>query len=192
MHKLRTTWELDRYHAELLNSRIRTNKVAGALSVIFWGHISGKKAKLNPPYAMAKVKRAVTSSRFCSVRIASYVSEAARLIRRKKYGEAVLRLTNVPQLGFAFASKVCAFISGENCGVIDSVIVKKYSHFGFHTRSGFVTKSQWNAAAYDRYCRYLQKSADSLNRAGVKLRWRDREGKTYLWRAVDVERALYG
>lgn len=190
-HKFRTTAELDYYHSGLLNSKLRIHKVAGVLSVIFWGHVSGKNGRPNPSFALAKVNRAIGSAKFCSTRVANSVSEASRLINRKRYGQAVLKLTAVPQLGFAFASKVCAFISGDECGVIDSIIVEKYPQFGFHTRGRYVTKHKRNAVAYDKYCRYLQNAAKGLNRIGKKSFWRDLDGNAYPWRAVDVERALY-
>ena len=82
--KLRTTAELDKYHASLLNSKLRMHKVAGVLSVIFWGHVSGKNGRINQPYAHAKVKRATGSSEFCRSRVAACVSEASRLIDRRK------------------------------------------------------------------------------------------------------------
>lgn len=160
--------------------------------MIYWGHISGKTGKIKTNYALAKVHRAKTSRHYSAFVVAQRLSQAKTLIRRRRYGDAVVCLTGIPQLGFAFASKVCAFISGNECGVIDSVIVRQHPEFGFQTRNGYVQNTQHNAAAYNQYCKYLQAEAQKLNRCGLRARWKDRDGSLHRWRAVDVERALYG
>lgn len=190
--RFRTTMELDGYHHWLLNSRIRRKRIEGLFSVIYWGHVSGKNGKIKNNYALAKVRRAKQSPNFDEAMVAGSLSRAQALIRTKRYGQAVVELTEIPQLGFAFASKVCAFVSGTHCGVIDSVIVRQYPNFGFVTRNGYVRNISQNALAYNDYCRHLQRAARKLNLRGQRSRWRDRDGAAHYWRAVDVERAMYG
>ena len=191
-HKLRTTSSLDGYHSALLNSQITAKKVNGVLSVIFWGHSSGQDGTLKVNYALTKVRRAIEGENFSNVAVASIVSNSAQLIRRRRYGQAVRCLTSIPQLGFAFASKVCAFLSGDDCGVVDSVIAERYPGFGFDVDdNGYLRNNRLNAESYDKYCRFLRQQAAKLNDMGARLNWRDRDRIRYLWRAVDVERALY-
>jgi hypothetical protein len=61
-----------------------------------------------------------------------------------------------PQLKFAFASKVCAFILPEKCGVVDSVIVAAHPQLGFEVDPrGYVRKNKANADRYTEYCALL-------------------------------------
>jgi len=170
----------------------------GYLSVVYWGHYSGKAGIAQPGRAMSKVDLALaglTRLRFRPLAVAITVRSAHRLIRLKRCGDAVWGLTALPQLGFAFASKVCAFLSPGRCGVIDSVIAGRYKRFGFAmTKSGkkyYVATKASNKATYSTYCRFLAREASRLNTYGRPLRWVDRDGRKYAWRAVDVERALY-
>ena len=105
---------------------------------------------------------------------------------------ALLHLSQLPGLGFAFASKVCAFLAPDRCGVADSVIARANREFNFLLGGdGFISKTRKNATAYDVYCVFLTERAEFLNSQGEGLWWTDRDGARCRWRAIDIERALY-
>jgi hypothetical protein len=198
---------LESHHRDLLRSVDDREVVLGYLSVIYWGHYSGKDGVARAARAMGKVRLAWNgadrvvkqkSQRMQGVKdlrvnhAAAIVREATKLVDSKKYGEALKELSALPQLNFAFASKICAFLLPERCGVVDSVIAKKWQRFGFQVDGkGFVRSNSHNATKYAAYCAFLRDEANILNKAGSKCEWRDFDGKTRPWRAVDVERAMY-
>ena len=97
----------------------------------------------------------------------------------------------MPGLQIAFASKVCAFIDPEKCGVIDSVIAERYPEFNFAVdNNGIVKNTVGNRNNYRSYCEHLQEQAQYINQQ-KKFMWRDRDGVLRYWRALDVERSMY-
>jgi len=101
-------------------------------------------------------------------------------------------LYELPQLGPAFASNVCAFLAPARCGVIDSNIAGNYVQFDFLVDDkGNVKRTSGNMNRYDSYCSFLRETAEKLNKRGQEFRWRDRDNALRGWRAVDVERALF-
>lgn len=183
-----------RFHRLLLSYDASQVKL-GYLSIIFWGFFSGQDGIIRSQRAMGMVNLAIRHlqrSRIDSAVIARRVWSARASLSKGRCGEAIASLLPLPMLGFAFASKVCAFLSPQRCGVIDSVIVARYPRFGFAAdRKGYVTKEMANRGCYQKYCVFLARRASWLNRSGAHLRWRDRDGRRHAWRAVDVERALY-
>ncbi len=120
------------------------------------------------------------------------IRAALELLGSDRCGEALSLLWKLPQLGPAFASKVCAFLAPTKCGVVDSIIADKYQQFAFSTDgSGYVKKAVSNGCRYDSYCLFLRETAKRLNEAGSNVLWKDRDGTLHPWRAVDIERALY-
>jgi hypothetical protein len=183
----------------LLRSEDANDVLLGYLSVIYWGHYSAQTSDVRPGWAMAKVHRTLRTMAFIDATaydVGSVVRKSDRHIERGKYGEAVLQLTSLPQLGFAFASKVCALLSPSSCGVIDSVLAGKHPTFGFAlTQRGarqYVATTPPNRTKYDAYCRFLIREAERVNGAGAQFRWTDHDGSRRIWRAIDIERALYG
>jgi hypothetical protein len=191
-----STLRMDRHHHELLTCREDTKVVLGYFSAVFWGYFSGQDGVLRAARAHSRVRLAlkvILDGRLGGVESTGRkIRAAASLLETHRCGEALSLLWELPQLGPAFASKVCAFLAPTECGVVDSIIAAKYQQFGFCTdRQGNVKKSTSNAGRYDSYCSFLRENAEKLNQAGSKLRWKDRDTTLQAWRAVDVERALY-
>ncbi|WP_411379077.1 hypothetical protein [Pseudomonas sp. MPB26] len=202
-----TSSELDRYHHQLLRSTLDEQLLLGYLSVLYWGHYATSKGNTNRARALSKVQTAINGSSFLRLgeirrrrglvdfapdEAVRLLREAASLVDSGQYGEAVRNLCSLPQLQFAFASKIVAFLAPIKCGVIDSVISRKYPIFGFKLNGKYVSTSTENFQHYQTYCSMLSARAELLNELGPKAHWADRDGQTYPWRALDVERSLYG
>jgi hypothetical protein len=199
-----STHQLDEYQNHLLLSDENEQTVLGYLSTIFWGYYSGKDKAIHPERARGKVRLALdgkdrkSNGKIRGVRdrgvdvVAQEIRTAFSSLKLDQYAEALRQLCDLPQLGLAFASKVCAFLAPAKCGVIDSVIARKYPCFGFSVDDHDIVKNTSdNRSNYAGYCSFLQKQADTLNLQGQLFWWVDRDGICYAWRAVDVERALY-
>jgi hypothetical protein len=184
---------MEDHHRALLRSGDHAKAVVGYLSVLYWGHYSGQHQQSLRHRALAKVRLAKDRVRLLGIpEVAARIREAVELVDTAEYGEALLELSQLPQLKFAFASKVCAFILPEKCGVIDSVIAAAHRRFDFALDPrGYVRKNAANADRYARYCSFLATKASDLNSRGQTFKWRDRDGTRCKWRAVDVERAMY-
>lgn len=181
------------HHRRLLRSSGDARAVVGYLSVLYWGHSSGKHQRSLRPRALARVRLAQTVVGHLGVStVAARIRKAVDLVDAGHYGEALIELSHLPQLKFAFASKVCAFILPEQCGVIDSVIATAHRQFGFALDpGGYVRTNAANARRYTKYCAFLATVSSDLNAKGHAFKWRDRDGTRRPWRAVDVERAMY-
>jgi hypothetical protein len=190
-----TTLEMNAYHNGLLTSHNPSCAVMGYLSIIFWGHFSGQDGVVRIARARAKAQkawRALQPDQGDGITdAANAIHLAARLIALGRSGDAVELLSTLPQLGPAFASKVCAFLAPQRCGVIDSIIASKYPEFGFALSGGYVKKEKNTWRSYETYCVFLREQADSLNQRGESFCWKDRDGRRHRWRAVDVERAIF-
>ena len=203
-----TQLSMEKYHHELLRSADDTKVLMGYLSVLYWGHYSGQDQVHRAPRALGEVRLAIhgadrrrKNGRIERLRgindlgvnaVSAGIRNAVSKIDAGRYGEALTELSRLPQLNFAFSSKMCAFISPEKCGVIDSVIATRYPQFGFQTDpQGFVRNNKENARRYTSYCEYLGNEAKALNAQGEGFMWKDSNGAPYSWRAVDVERAMY-
>lgn len=192
-HRFDTLRELEGHQHLLLTSQSDEITVFGYVSVVFWGHYSGQDGTPRAARAMARARMAMDSVQ------SNGTSTAAATIRRAHimlsdghYGAGVRLLCELPQLQFAFASKVCAFIEPGHCGVIDSAIAEARRHLGFSCdRRGFVQTNKANAERYDDYCGLLQRQAAAMNSEGPRYLWQDSDGTKWPWRAVDIERALY-
>ncbi|NNJ18978.1 hypothetical protein CSV86_029665 [Pseudomonas putida CSV86] len=202
-----TSSELDAYHHQLLRSTRDEQSVLGYLSVLYWGHYSTSKGTTNRNRALSKVQAAIYGSNIIRKGVKSRrrglvdlpPGQAARLIREAitlvdsaRYGEAIRVLCALPQLKFAFASKILAFVSPSTCGVIDSVIAEKNPEFGFKLSGKYVSTVLQNFQHYEKYCALLLAKAKALNELGTAAHWVDRDGQSHSWRALDVERAFYG
>ncbi|EGH29587.1 MULTISPECIES: hypothetical protein [Pseudomonas syringae group] len=202
-----TSSELDAYHHQLLRSTQNEQSVLGYLSVLYWGHYATSKGATNRNRALSKVQGAIKGSSFVRKGVNSrrrglvdlphdqavrLIREAITLVDSARYGEAISVLCALPQLKFAFASKIVAFLSPSTCGVIDSVIAKKNPEFGFKMSGKYVSTASENFQHYEKYCALLFAKAEALNDLGASARWVDRDGRSYPWRALDVERAFYG
>lgn len=202
-----TIRSMDDHHRSLLRSLDDDMCVLGYLSVIYWGHYSGQDQIIRAPRALGKVRLAKDgasterhgeATRIRGVTelgvntVAARIRAATVLVDRGSYGDALRLLVTLPQLQFAFASKVCAFLLPEQCGVIDSVIAAAHQEFGFDVdRNGYVRTNSKNVRSYNQYCAFLSNKAQALNAMGPQFQWRDLDGTLCRWRAADVERAMY-
>lgn len=198
---------LEEHHARLLGSNMEDEVLLGYLSTLYWGHFSGANGKTNAGRARARVRMALYGqtrnrkgqlSRSRGVRdigrthAVSVIRKAKELIDSQQFGKAVQALCTLPQLGFAFASKIIAFLAPARCAVIDSVIVKKYPNYGFHLQGKYVSQVRENFKRYQDYCVSLRTLAQIQNAAeDESAHWQDKDGVLYPWRAVDIERAMY-
>jgi len=198
---------MENHHRTLLRSDDDASAVLGYLSVLYWGHYSGQRQISLGPRALSRVRLAKEgtnrernghSERLRGVAdlgvpmVAAIIRKAVGLVDTGRCGEALEALSSLPQLNFAFASKVCAFILPEECGVIDSVIAAAYPQLGFERDpGGYVRKNKANAERYTKYCAFLAAEANRLNAKGREFMWRDLDGARSPWRAVDIERAMY-
>jgi hypothetical protein len=201
-----TSSKLEAHHARLLCSAVDDEVLLGYLSTLYWGHYAGAAGRTNANRALSKVQLALVGSSFerngkvCqrpginhfgSGKAVALIRDAKSLLDDHQYGEAVRRLCALPQLGFAFASKVVAFLAPDTCGVIDSVIAEKHPKFGFRLRGGYVSDVKENFTRYQDYCQALRSEAENQNQLGESAYWQERNGELRAWRAVDIERALY-
>jgi len=203
-----STIALDEYHRDLLRSEREEKALLGYLSVIYWGHYASSDGRNLAARAAARVTMARDGQLFkhnasvCRRRgLADFAPGAAfDTLQRavvaldgKKNSNAVRILCELPQIQFAFATKLCAFIKPDSCGVMDSVLATRLPQFGFTvSKQGYVRLNQENLGRYDRYCAYLTKTALELNLEMEHSRWVDRDQTQHAWRALDVERALFG
>jgi hypothetical protein len=191
-----STLQMDRHHHQLLTSLDDASTVFGYLSAVFWGHFSGRDGTDNFGRADSRAKlarKAIQGGRAGGVgRASDTIREARNLLESDQCGNALRLLWKLPQLGPAFASKVCAFLAPGKCGVVDSVIASSHPDFAFRTNpKGYVKRLTENAHSSDKYCSFLRGKAEELNEKGNEFRWKDRDGTLQPWQAVDVERALY-
>jgi len=198
---------MENHHRFLLRSQDDESAVLGYLSVIYWGHYSGQDGIPRGARALGKVRLAEDGKdrhkngkveRIRGVAdigiavVAERIREATALVDLGKYANAMKVLFELPQLKFAFASKVCAFLLPEQCGVVDSIIADAHRQFGFEVdANGYVRNNSANASRYMTYCSFLSGQAEVLNSSGAAFMWRDLDGVLRTWRAVDIERAMY-
>lgn len=205
--KFTSTEKMDYYHQSLLLSASDEDVVLGYLGVIFWGFYSGKDGILREERAFSRLKIAynggtrIRKNKEIKITgvidigiesLAKKIRNALLSIKNNKIDEALEKLMELPQLEIAFASKLCAFLSPQKCGVADSVIASNYPKFNFDVnKTGNIKKNKNNIANYKSYCIFLQKKADEMNLLGKDYYWLDTDGVTKSWRALDIERALY-
>jgi hypothetical protein len=201
-----TSSQLDHYHHQLLRSNEDDCVLMGYLSVLYWGHYSGSNGRTNAARALSKVRTAINGANFlhrgqprrrrglvdfAPGEAVGLIRQAIRLVDAGDFAGAIRVLCELPQLQFAFASKVVAFLAPDKCGVIDSVIARKFTQYGFKLRAGYVSLVKENFEHYQRYCIALSTNASQRNEKGEGSYWRDRNGQAFPWRAIDVERAMY-
>lgn len=202
-----STSRLDAYLTKNLNSSDSNEVMLGYIAVLFWGHASGADGRDIRARAHGKVRLAyqgtsrVVKGKEQRMRgvldlgervVVDHIQSAIEHLQNDRFGSALAELNRLPQIQIAFSSKLCAFISPEKCGVIDSKIAENFPEIGFSLRNGYVTDTVANRERYGEYCLWLQEKAASLNADAIHAQWVDRDGNKNQWRAVDVERALYG
>ncbi|MBE9610859.1 8-oxoguanine DNA glycosylase OGG fold protein [Chitinilyticum piscinae] len=198
---------LDAYLTKKLNSSENAEVIHGYIATLFWGHASSADGRDIRARAHGKIRLAYQGQRRTvkgkeqqmrgvldvgENAVVGHIRSAIEHIHNDRYGSALAELNKLPQIQVAFSSKLCAFISPEKCGVIDSKIAENFPELGFSLRNGYVTDTVTNRESYGEYCLWLQAKATTLNTDANHAQWIDRDGSKNRWRAVDVERALYG
>lgn len=202
-----STFALDACLTQRLNSNNTADVILGYIGTLFWGHASSADGRDIRARAHGKLRLAYEGAnrviggkkqRMRGVldigesEVVGHIRSAIEHIHSDRYGRALSELNRLPQLQVAFSSKLCAFIAPEKCGVIDSKIAESFPDIGFALRNGYVTDCVKNREKYREYCLWLQSKAVTLNSDLMHAHWIDRDGQKRSWRAVDVERALYG
>ena len=200
------TQNLDNYLNKMLNSNQDEEVVLGYLGVLFWGHASSSDGRNLSRRALGKVKLAYNGyirrrnqidEKILGIvnigigDVAKIIRKAADFIQMDAYSLALKNLCDLPQLQVAFSSKLCAFISPEKCGVIDSQIANNFPEMEFRLQNGYVANNRDNINRFSNYCIWLQEKSKQLNSDQSNSLWTDRDGTQCRWRALDVERALF-
>ncbi len=192
-----TDLALDEYHNNLLNSSNPDENLLGTASIIFWGFYTFKTN-----YALNKLHWHLEGHKNKQPATAFDVSNRLTQARNEKDpGRALLCLSDISQLGsIPFASKVIAFLKPNTTGIYDNQIHKGLIDTDWYITSGIETKigevrNKSVQRGYTKWCELISKIADELNsgiNAGNDWKWRDPStGTSSLWRAIDVERALF-
>lgn len=188
---------LDQYHHDLLHSQNADDRQLGLASVIYWGfythghhyasnrvqwHVAGHRG-MQPTTANS----ALNSTNSCAIHLNNNCP-----------GLALSQFLNLSQLGSVpFASKVVSFMAPSIAGVFDNRINDGIERIPslFHVHGA--VKSVGDARCQEKYqawCSYLTFIASQLNLGiyhGETWCWSCGEDRRQLWRAVDVERAIF-
>ncbi|MEE9322112.1 MAG: hypothetical protein V3U76_16870 [Granulosicoccus sp.] len=101
---------------DMLLSALDEDVVNGYLTIIFWGFYAGADNIVRENRAWARYTMARNGiNELGDNHAAAIVRDATVEINNNNYSEALSIITNLPQSGFAFASKVCAFINPSDC-----------------------------------------------------------------------------
>jgi hypothetical protein len=113
-----------------------------------------------------------------------------------RWYDALKAIMSINHLGMSFASKVLMFLAPSSAAVYDSVIAEKLQALAekngnWHPMVVNVlgNYSSQKGEAYQAWCDFCSEKAARLNEVGSK--WTAMNGSEHLWRAVDVERALF-
>jgi hypothetical protein len=195
-----TDLALDEYHGRLLRSKTPLQNVLGCASTVFWGYVTR-----NESFGRYKAWRLVAGNE--KQMIHTQLKQVVAKCAAGGWGGALEELSGVRELGrVSFASKVVAFVDPKNAGVYD----KRVNDFLFETGLKYVFFSPKIASlitgaairypqvsepairhVYQQWCCRLQEIRDGLNHVRVVSRWRCGKDTNQVWRAVDVERAIF-
>ena len=190
--------ELDSYHRQLLFSESAEDNLLGSSSVIFWGFQT-----FNQKIALFRVNRHLVGDRGKPGTSPAKIKNVLDSIRKSSsLGEAITKLSPVSQLGrTSFASKLISFMYPEAAGVYDSQICRGLSKFSWAKENNLVFRIDQASVSspriqdgYMRWCEFLSQVAEKMNdgiSSGRDWSWKDPVAGSQLWRAVDVERALF-
>lgn len=180
----------DEYHHRLMTSSNVMDVRLGVASTIFWGVFTH-----NETLALWRAARHLTvsdpESVFAAVQAALDAEDA---------GKALSHFHGINQLGhMPFGSKAVTKLLPQQAGVMDGKLYKalhtsEWAASAPFARLGPVNNRhvQW---AFQIWCELLQKIAAQMNTGidgGAAWHWELVDGKPAAWRAVDVERAMFG
>jgi hypothetical protein len=189
-----TDLTLDCYHRDLLRSADPVDNLVGTLSTVFWGFYT-----FSPKYATVRAMRHRDGYR---EKLPSSPERVARCLQAATVddlGNALGQLAELSQLGYTpFASKVIAFRFPERAGVLDNKIADGLALSVWARGAPFLNGiGDVSAPRYQRryaaWCDFLCQVADGMNAgiaAGESWHWGS-DNDQQMWRAIDVERALF-
>lgn len=192
-----TDLELDNYHFKLLHSKDPVNNLVGTCSVIYWGYYT-----FSQNYAFERVRRHLRGYRGKVGTTPSSIHSVLKSVKanRTNLGKALSELENVSQLGRTpFASKVVALMYPEIAGIYDNQIAKGLARHDWEITKKFLggvgeVSSSTIQQKYAEWCDFTRKIAENLTAgisSGEKWSWKDPKGQQNIWRAIDVERAMF-
>lgn len=193
----RTDIWLDSYHYRLLRSDSAEERLLGLTSAVYWGYFT-----FGDSYARNKVNWLINGNRGLPATTPelalSHTTAAINQLNKNCTGDAMAALRGLSQLNRTpFASKIIAFLSPSIAGVYDNRIADGLSLNAqtIHISRGIgQTSSPQVRNCYQSWCIYLSQVASQMNLAivlGKNWQWSCGEDKAQLWRALDVERALF-
>lgn len=188
---------LDQYHYDLLHSVNPLDRQLGLASVVYWGFYShNDNFARNRVSLHIKGHKAVPAT--TSAVAVSQTTRAVAHLNNKCTGLALSEFSHISQLSRTpFASKVVAFLAPSIAGVYDNRINDGLNTepWASHIAGGIGSaKSPSVVKCYQSWCVYITHLAAQLNMgisAGKPWRWSCGKDQGQLWRAVDVERAIF-
>ena len=193
----RTDLELDKYHFDLLRSDSPVDNLVGTCSVIYWGYYT-----FSENYALERIRRHLNGYQGKIGTTPAEIHAVLSAIKenRTNLGKALSQLENVSQLGRTpFASKVVALMYPEKAGIYDNQIANGLARCNWEVAIGFTggiggVSSATVQRKYVEWCDFTRQIAEKLTTGiglGKNWSWSDAQGQQTMWRAIDVERALF-
>ena len=192
-----TDLELDKYHFDLLHSESPVNNLLGTCSVIYWGYYT-----FSENYALERIRRHLKGYKGKVGTTPAGIHAVLSSIKanRKNLGKALAKMEDVSQLGRTpFASKVVALMYPEIAGIYDNLIAKGLSRCDWKIAKDFTegiggVSRLTVQRKYVAWCDFTRQIAEKLTDgicSGKNWYWTDTTGQQNVWRAIDVERALF-
>lgn len=206
----RTSIQFDEALCALLRSSDEHSVRRGVASVVYWGYLT-----FSPEYAKRRVTWLVAPRGGKGVAlgvaaVVDHVRDAIECVDTGRSGDALRAIGRIAQLSRTpFASKVIAFTKPESVGIYDNRIGKALvdpprgcnphivswirsitSTFDVARGVGFVSERRVQRR-FENWCRVLEQTANELNDFGTGFRWQDEQAGAQVWRAIDVERAIF-
>lgn len=179
--------ELDEYHTSLLNSEKERDLVLGALSVRFWSE-AGSRDGLVYKEKAKKSTEVFIQNNLHKKQLAKAILHARSLIESKKFGDALIALLEIPETSIITASRIAALIDPHKAAEYDDSVA--------HRSKNTADERSWDldidehsmpakeiAKRYQRWCRLCASRTEDST-------WKDWNGKTHEYRAIDVGRSF--
>ncbi|MFM0228068.1 hypothetical protein [Paraburkholderia dipogonis] len=190
---------LDAYHERLLRSSNATERLLGTASIVLWGFYT-----FSPAFAAIRVHRHLfgrgNQQATSAGQIADVLEEADNAVKAGNPGRALEMFAGINQLGRTpFASKVIALLDPRRTAVYDNRICKGLQNSPWAANGPFANgvgavQLRRVQREYASWCSFTQAVAEQLNEGclrGLPWHWRDRLNGPQMWRAIDVERAIF-
>jgi hypothetical protein len=194
-----TDLALDRYHGQLLRSTSHDDQLLGLASIVYWGYFT-----FSDSYARNKVTWLLQGrGRQSGVTLGptnAAIANCLQFVVTRQYGQALSAFNGISQLNRTpFASKIVAFLAPDNVGVYDNRIMNGLNQANWGSivspcqiKNGVgQVNSKTIQRRYQNWCAFLQRIASDLNGMGPQYMWQCTERTPQVWRALDVERAIF-